>query len=597
MEPVEGGGIMDDLLGNGGTSKRLNVQDECVSSSDTGLERLAHLQQHAVSMLSIMHNLRENGSLCDVTLSVQGKLIAAHRLVLAACSPYFNAMFTSEVRERTEDVITLQDLEPHAVDAIVNFAYTANVAVTEANVQALLKAASLLQLQTVQDACCEFLKSQLDPTNCLGIRQFAEHHSCFDLHSTADVYTQQNFSKVSQNEEFLHLGLEDLIDLIARDTLNVKSEEVVYRAVVTWIKHDLDNRLQNLPSILEHVRLPLTSWEFLTTEVVNDNLLTSNKDCLKFYNEAKRYHAQQFHPQLQGELNVRTLPRDSFCQSKYIYAAGGETTPGRCTISSVERYNSVQDCWTPVAPMRSSRRGVGVAMLQNFLYAVGGSDGLNALNCVECFDPQTDSWRMVAPLNANRSSVAVVTMQNHLYAFGGYDGMTSISTAERYNPNSNDWTPIPDMTCPRSMAGSVVLGGLIYVLGGYDGASDLSSVERYNPKTKEWSTIAPMLTRRSMLGAAVLKGKIYVVGGCEQDLSLASVEVYDPATDSWSLVSPTRQPRSGVGVVVLGQKLYAIGGYDGSDYLRTVEVYDSVRDQWSDSTSMATCRRRFGCCC
>ncbi|XP_077979245.1 kelch-like protein 18 [Glandiceps talaboti] len=577
--------------------RRLNIQDECVSSSDMDIEKMLQLQQHAVSMLSTMQTLWQKQQLCDVTLSVQGKHIRAHRLVLAACSPYFNAMFTSEVRERKEDVIVLKDLEYNAVEAIVDFAYSADVKVNEDNVQALLKAASLLQLETVRIGCCEFLKSQLDPTNCVGIRGFAELHSCFDLQATADTYMQQHFPKVAQNEEFLQLTTDDLIDLIARDTLNVKNEEEVYHAVIAWIKHDPENRMKKLVTILEYVRLPLCSWEFLTSQVANDNIVTATKSCKKFYNDAKRYHAQQFHPQLQGELNIRTLPRDSFCQAKYIYAAGGETTPGRCTISSVERYNVLLECWTPVTPMRSSRRGVGVATLQNVLYAVGGSDGLNALKCVECFDPQTDSWRMVAPLNAHRSSVAVVAHQNHLYALGGYDGMTSINTAERYNPNNNEWIPIPDMSSPRSMAGVVVFGGCLYVIGGYDGASDLNSVERYNPKTKQWNTVSPMLTSRSMLGAAVLNGKIYIAGGCEQDLSLASVEVYDPSIDTWSLVCPMSQARSGVGVVVLQQKLYCVGGYDGNDYLRTVEVYDPDRDVWNEATSMTTCRRRFGCCC
>ena len=42
---------------------------------------------------------------------------------------------------------------------------------TEENVQILLPAANLLQLNDVRDACCEFLQRQLHPTNCLGIRR------------------------------------------------------------------------------------------------------------------------------------------------------------------------------------------------------------------------------------------------------------------------------------------------------------------------------------------------------------------------------------------------------------------------------------------
>ena len=63
--------------------------------------------------------------------------------------------------------------------------------------QTLLPAACLLQLAEIQEACCEFLKRQLDPSNCLGIRAFADTHSCRELLRIADKFTQHNFQEVS----------------------------------------------------------------------------------------------------------------------------------------------------------------------------------------------------------------------------------------------------------------------------------------------------------------------------------------------------------------------------------------------------------------
>lgn len=53
---------------------------------------------HAKSILNSMNSLRKSNTLCDVTLRVEQKDFPAHRIVLAACSDYFCAMFTSEVR-------------------------------------------------------------------------------------------------------------------------------------------------------------------------------------------------------------------------------------------------------------------------------------------------------------------------------------------------------------------------------------------------------------------------------------------------------------------------------------------------------------------
>ena len=53
---------------------------------------------HAKSILTTMNNLRKGNTLCDVTLKVEDQEFPAHRIVLAACSDYFCAMFTHGVR-------------------------------------------------------------------------------------------------------------------------------------------------------------------------------------------------------------------------------------------------------------------------------------------------------------------------------------------------------------------------------------------------------------------------------------------------------------------------------------------------------------------
>ena len=52
---------------------------------------------HAKSILTTMNMLRKTHTLCDVTLRVDSMDFPAHRIVLAACSDYFCAMFTNEV--------------------------------------------------------------------------------------------------------------------------------------------------------------------------------------------------------------------------------------------------------------------------------------------------------------------------------------------------------------------------------------------------------------------------------------------------------------------------------------------------------------------
>lgn len=44
-----------------------------------------------------MNSLRKVNMLCDVMLKVEGQEFPVHRIVLAACSDYFCAMFTNQV--------------------------------------------------------------------------------------------------------------------------------------------------------------------------------------------------------------------------------------------------------------------------------------------------------------------------------------------------------------------------------------------------------------------------------------------------------------------------------------------------------------------
>jgi kelch-like protein 20 len=93
--------------------------------------------------------------------------------------------------------IPIGDIDFTTLTALIDFCYTSKIVIEESNVQTILPAACLLQLHEIQDVCCDFLKKQLDPSNCLGIRAFADTHACRDLLRIADKFTQHNFQEVT----------------------------------------------------------------------------------------------------------------------------------------------------------------------------------------------------------------------------------------------------------------------------------------------------------------------------------------------------------------------------------------------------------------
>ncbi|XP_068121598.1 kelch-like protein 12 isoform X1 [Hyperolius riggenbachi] len=549
---------------------------------------------HAKSILNTMNSLRKSQTLCDVTLRVNMKDFPAHRIVLAACSDYFCAMFTSELSEKGKPYVDIQGLTSSTMEILLDFVYTETVHVTVENVQELLPAACLLQLKGVKQACCDFLESQLDPTNCLGIRDFAETHNCLDLMQAAEVYSQKHFPEVVQHEEFMLLQQEEMEKLIRCDEIQVDSEEPVFEAVINWVKHNKQHREKCLPQLLQYVRMPLLTPRYITDVIDTEPLIHCSLQCRDLVDEAKKFHLRpELRSQMQGPRTRMRLGANEVLL--VIGGFGSQQSP----IDVVEKYDPKTQEWSFLPSITRKRRYVATVSLGDRVYVIGGYDGRSRLSSVECLDYTSEEdgvWYSVAPMNVRRGLAGATTLGDMIYVSGGFDGSRRHTSMERYDPNIDQWSMLGDMQTAREGAGLVVANGVIYCLGGYDGLNILSSVERYDPHTGHWSHVTPMATKRSGAGVALLNDHIYVVGGFDGTSHLSSVEAYNIRTDSWTTMTSMTTPRCYVGATVLRGRLYAIAGYDGNSLLNSVECYDPVIDSWDVVTSMATQRCDAGVC-
>ncbi len=183
-----------------------------------------------------MHNMQKREELCDASLFVDAKEIKVHKIVLAACSSFFHAMFMSRMTEARTSQVELKDVSFETIQSIVDFAYTADIQLNDENVQELLSAANQYQIQPIKDVCSAYLKSQLNATNCLGIKNFAEFHNCPDLFDAALKFVDENFEEVCKGDEFLQLSMPSLLELLERDQLTVKCEDEVSQVLI--LRHD-----------------------------------------------------------------------------------------------------------------------------------------------------------------------------------------------------------------------------------------------------------------------------------------------------------------------------------------------------------------------
>lgn len=369
--------------------------------------RLSPAANAATESLAALASMQRRGQLCDVVLETEsGDQIWAHRNVLAACSPYFRAMFVNNLVESNQKVVYIKDINFNILEAVVSFAYNTEFSLPSEQALSLLVASDRLQVRPLFTKCSEFLETQLRPDNCLSIRAFAELHNCQQLFKLCTEYVSENFEKVVQCEEYLSLPCTQLKDLISRDEVRVSSEEQVYTAVLLWVYHDLEARREEFASIMSHVRLPFVSSDFLACEVEQECLVQMEEQCQDFIQEAYLYKSfPEKRPSLKH--SPRAKPRKLSGLQDVILAVGGmsKTQP----LSSLEQYNIRSDMWTTLTEMEVPCYGLATCFLNGCLYAAGGfNESFGYLNSVECYNMKENQWTMVAPMHQARRYVHIM---------------------------------------------------------------------------------------------------------------------------------------------------------------------------------------------
>ena len=80
-----------------------------------------------------------------------------------------------------------------------------------------------------------------------------------------------------------------------------------------------------------------------------------------------------------------------------------------------------------------------------YLSYLGGVSEHETLGNVECYDPETDRWvvDVIPQMRYRRSGVGVAVLQGLLFAIGGYlEGKTSTDAVECYNPRTKRYVLI-----------------------------------------------------------------------------------------------------------------------------------------------------------
>lgn len=135
--------------------------------------------------------------------------------------------------------------------------------------------------------------------------------------------------------------------------------------------------------------------------------------------EAKNYLLlPQERPLMQGP---RTRPRKPIRCGEVLFA-------GRC--DAIPPWS--ENCRAELVCVKVFSGVISGDALLGPCLLVGGWCSGDAISSVERYDPQTNEWRMVASMSKRRCGVGVSVLDDLLYAVGGHDGSSYLNSVERW---------------------------------------------------------------------------------------------------------------------------------------------------------------------
>jgi N-acetylneuraminic acid mutarotase len=258
--------------------------------------------------------------------------------------------------------------------------------------------------------------------------------------------------------------------------------------------------------------------------------------------------------------------------------------------------------------MSQARTGLGVAVVDGKIYAIGGyteydSDvPVNGVGTNERYDPETDTWVTLTPMPTPRGNFAIAVYEDKIYCIGGYDRGNIYATSvkdfvvnEVYDTVTDSWSTKADAPSFSIIQANVVDGKIF--------ATKSGTLYIYDPVTDSW-TEKTGIPIGGWVSAVVDSKIIFSFNYYPNDIASGRpteiVMIYDTQTDTYREAStPPKSYSSRITSVAIAttgvyapQRVYILGLKHGIFNSNT--VYDPINDTWLTAKALPVYREGFG---
>ena len=149
-----------------------------------------------------MAKMLTNQTLTDVTLHVKDKEFKAHKVVLAAASPVFEAMFKEGTKEHEDNYVNIEDIDSDVFDVFLRFIYSGQVDHLDEMCLDLLVAADKYDVQPLKEICVQHMTKNISVENAVDVLALAGLYDVEPIKLQAQKFITNNMAGVMKTKSW-----------------------------------------------------------------------------------------------------------------------------------------------------------------------------------------------------------------------------------------------------------------------------------------------------------------------------------------------------------------------------------------------------------
>ncbi|VDN11482.1 unnamed protein product [Dibothriocephalus latus] len=381
-------------------------------------------QPALIHCLPQLNNLRVAGKLADLTIELQNNVkVNAHRVVFASRMPSLCNALCKPPRTGQDFMLKWPQISPEVATSFIDYIYTGQLEVHEANAAGLTVLSQQLVLPQVEEWAVSFMATRLDSENIVNKWQLAELLKSDMLKTACLQHIKATFEDTVPTDFFIQLPSEAVLSLLRADDLQAESEESVLNAIQRWVSPlgEVDEtRLVHAEAMMREVRWGQVDGDF-RCQLQDDDEGFWNKNLGCAWYELPNLR------QARGSAAAVALPDGRV----FVMGGYGSQNNSWCTLSSVETCHLREPAdwqgprkasnvfWKDAAAMLYSRSGHDAVVFRGRIF-VGGRQGSRT---VDIFTPPDNKrplgqWTHLTNSDTKSPTTALAVCQERLFSFG-----------------------------------------------------------------------------------------------------------------------------------------------------------------------------------